>query len=96
MAKVEFKSKVRKVYNVDDTLAYCYLDVPELNRQHVNMSEFRQHPKFGPYANSDLFPSMLRRAAEALGVKDRIKMDAIPAGVAINTRNFLAVVSFDL
>lgn len=96
MAKVSFKSKVRRVYNMDNSVAYEYVQVPALNRQHVDMAQFRQHAKFGSYANSDLFPAMLRRAADAMGVKERIKLDAIPAGVTVDTGGFLAVVSFDL
>lgn len=96
MPQVSFKGKVQNVYNMDETLAYQYVPVPKLSRSHCDMAEFRRDRRFGGYANSDLFPSMLNRAAEAKGVKNVIRLDRIPEGVTVDASGFLAKVSFEL
>jgi len=98
MARISFKAKIEPVYNADETLAYQVIRVPVLERRHCDMHAFRQHPKYGPYANSDLFPGILSRIR-----KDRlvgqygntIRMDRLPAGVSVDTSGFLVVVSLD-
>jgi hypothetical protein len=95
-ASVSFRAKVRRVYNADETLAYEYVPVPKLGRSHCDMNAFRSHRRFGAYANSDLFPAMLRRAADAIGVNNVLRLDRVPEGVTVDTSGFLAVVSFDL
>lgn len=96
MAAVTFKGKIQNVYNMDDTLAWRYIRVPKLERRHCDMSAFRRHPKFGGYANSDLFPSMLRKTAKQLGIGATLRLDRIPAGVVVDESGFLATVTFDL
>lgn len=96
MAAVTFKGKIQNVYNMDDTLAWRYIRVPKLERRHCDMSAFRCHPKFGGYANSDLFPSMLRKKAEQLGIGATLRLDRIPAGVEVDETGFLATVTFEL
>lgn len=96
MAKVEFKAKVETVYNHDDTIAFKRIKVPALSRNHCDMNAFRQHPKYGGFANSDLFPSILRRATSAMNLGNYIRLDQIPAAVNVDTSGFLARVSFDL
>lgn len=96
MAKIEFKGKVRSMYNMDDTLVYQYISVPELDRKHCDMHAFRAHPKYGPYANSDLFKGMLRHIRTATFGRDIVRLDAIPAGVTIDTSGFLAVIRWEV
>ena len=92
MAKISFKAKIHTVYTVDDAVAYHCIKVPELTRKHCDMDAFRRHPKYGSYANSDLFPGMLRRIRkDKLG--DIIRLDKVPDGVTVDTSGFLAVVS---
>ena len=94
MATISFKAKVRDVFNPDETLAYQIVAVPTLTRSHCDMAAFRRHPKFGSYANSDLFPNLLAKLrSERLG--DHIRLDRIPGGVAVDTSGFLAVVTVD-
>ena len=59
------------------------------------MADFRRHPKYGSYANSDLFPSILSRRAKELGVGEYIKLDSVPAGVTVDTTGFLALVTIE-
>ena len=99
MATIKFKAKIRDVYNVDDSLAFRTIAVPTLRRTHCDMAAFRSHPKYGSYANSDLFPAMLERLArDRLGVRDwsrDVRLDRLPQGVTVNESGFLAVVSFE-
>lgn len=91
-ATITFRGKVETLRYADDSIASVRIKVPTLERRHCDMAAFRAHPKYGSYANSDLFPGMLARIKrERLG--DFIKMDAIPEGVAVDTSGFLAVVT---
>lgn len=92
--EVCFRAKVRRVYNMDDTLAYEYVTVPKLDRCHCDMRKFGDSRKFGPYSNSDLFPAMLRRAVSHVG--DKIRLNAIPPGVSVDTSGFLAAVTITI
>lgn len=97
MAKISFRAKVQQVYHSDDALAYEYIQVPELKRSHCDMNAFRQHAKYGSYANSDLFPGMLARIRRDLfGSCGMLKLSNIPEGVNVDTSGFLALVEFDV
>jgi hypothetical protein len=95
--KIQFKSKMQAVYNMDDTVAYQYVAVPTFKRSHVDMNAARNHPKYGSYANSDMFPGMLARIRKdliqgSLG----IRMDRLPDNVTVDTSGFLANVTIDV
>lgn len=92
--KIEFKGKIQTVYNMDDTIAYHYIHVPELKRNHVDMNAARRHRKYGAYANSDLFPAMLVRIRKDKFKNGILKLNAIPEGVSVDTSGFLAKVSW--
>ena len=97
MATITFKGKVREARYVDGELAYRFVAVPELKRQHCDMAAFRQHAKYGDYANSDLFPGMLRRIRHGLfGDNGLLKLDSVPDGVAVDASGFLAVVTIEV
>ncbi|MDN7537063.1 hypothetical protein [Burkholderia cenocepacia] len=96
MARISFKAKVKTVYNVDDTAAYQYIQVPEFKRCHCDMHSFRVHAKYGAYANSDFFGGMLKRIRADVFGGNQLRLDAIPAGVSVDTSGFLAAVTFDV
>lgn len=96
MPDITFRAKIETIYHMDDTVAYRRVKVPKLTARHCDMPAFRQDQKYGPYANSDLFPSVLARAVKALGVKDYIRLDAIPNGVSVDTSGFLAQVTISV
>lgn len=96
MATIQFKAKIQTVYNMDDTPAYYYIHVPELDRKHCDMPAFRQHKKYGPYANSDLFKGMLKRIRSDIFQGRPLKLNAIPEGVTVDTSGFLAVVTIEV
>lgn len=95
MAKIEFRGKVERVHNMDDTLAYEMIKIPKLERRHCDMPAFRQHSKFGGLANSDLFPNILKRIASDLGGNGYLRLDRIPANVTVDRSGFLAKVEIE-
>lgn len=95
MARISFKGKIETIYNTDGSVAYRRVRVPAIERRHCDMPAFRCHAKFRAYANSDLFPGMLRRIrAERLG--EYVRLDQVPPGVNVDTSRFLATVSIDV
>lgn len=70
--------------------------VPKLTQNHCNMHEFRTHSRYGSFANSDMFPSMIARAVKSLGIKSFIDMDSPPDNVTVDDTGFLAVVTITL
>ena len=99
---ITFKAKRRiEQYAGHPELHSEYIAVPKITRGHCNMHEFRTDAKFGGYANSDLFPAMLKRELARLGIGDRIKFEdqfghyEIPACVSI-TPGFLDTVTITL
>lgn len=95
MAKIRFKAKAEQIYNPDDSPAFRLVRVPVLTRAHCDMNAFRAHARFGPYANSDLFPNLLAKIRrERLG--ESIRLDRIPEGVDVDSSGFLAIVSLDV
>ena len=96
MLTVSFKAKPETIYNVDGSVAFVRVKVPELTRKHCNIDAFRRSRKFGGFANSDLFPAMLNRAVAQLGIKSHIKLDAIPPCVTIEPGAFLIVVTIEI
>ena len=99
-ADITFSAKVQECQNVDGTLAYRFVQVPELTRKHCDMAAFRKHPKYGAYANSDLFPAMLSRIRKPLlstfdyrTGSGGMRLDQLPENVAVDTSGFLAKVT---
>lgn len=90
MAKITFKVKIQETHD-----GKKYVNVPVFKRSHCDMNAFRCHPKYGGYANSDLFPAMLQRVRKEV-TGSIIYLDNIPENVSIDTSGFLAVVSFEV
>ena len=98
MAAITFKGKVQTMRNMDDTVAYMFVAVPALDRKHCDMEAFRKHPKYGSYANSDMFPSVLARIVDDTFGKSysgarKLRLDMVPDGVTVDASGFLAVVT---
>ena len=93
-ATIEFRAKVQQ-YQDSDGQPREYIQVPQFTRNHCDMNAFRMHPKYGSYANSDLFPGMLKRIRDdTFGASGWLKLHAIPQGVSVDRSGFLARVSF--
>ena len=96
MAIITFKAKIIDVLNIDNTPAFSYIRVPVLDRKHCDMNAFRVHPKYGAYANSDLFKGMLAGIRKSTFGGEMLRMDSIPDGVSVDTSGFLAKVTFSV
>lgn len=94
MANITFKAKVQALECAGGGLAYEYVPVPKLQRSHCDMNAFRSHPKFGSYANSDLFAGMLDRIRRDLVAgKIGLRLDMLPDNVTVDRSGFLAKVT---
>lgn len=91
-ATIQFKTKVRNVYNADETLSHRIVMVPVFTRAHCDMDAFRRHPKYGGIANSTLFPNALTKIRRDV-TRDYIRLDRIPECVTVDESGFLAVVT---
>lgn len=96
MAKITFKGKLQTMYSADDTVAYQYITVPAFARSHCDMRAFRVHPKYGSYANSDLFTSILARIRKEIFNTGILKLNAVPNIVSVDSSKFLTVVTFEV
>lgn len=96
MAAITFKAKPHDMLNADGSIAYRFVQAPKLTRSHCDMAAFRQHPRYGGLANSDLFPNLLSRIAHDRGLTGFVRLDRVPEGVTVETSGFLAVVSIDI
>lgn len=97
-ATVTFRAKIISVYNSngDGGIAWRELQVPTLKRNHCDMDAFRRHPKFGGFANSNLFPGMLAKIRRDItGNRDGgwLRLDRLPDNVTVDESGFLAKVT---
>lgn len=96
-ATITFRAKPETIYNMDDTVAYQRIKVPAIERRHCDMQSFRKHPKFGPYANSDLFKNLISRQLKLVGIPTYIRLDQDPPeAVTVDMSGFLAEVTITL
>jgi len=97
MAKVQFKAKVETIYNMDDSPAWQQIKVPKLASRHCDMHAFRTSREYGSFANSDMFPAILARAARQAGIGEYIRLDRpLPDCVTVDQSGFLATVAIEL
>lgn len=97
MASITFKAKAMDRFNADGSIAYRMVPVPIFKRSHCDMGAFRDHEKYGIFANSDLFPNVLSRVRrDIFAGRDYLRLDAIPAGVTVNTSGFMTIVTIDV
>lgn len=96
MAAITFKAKVERVTNMDGTLAYELIKVPAIERRHCDMDAFRRHPKFGSYANSDLFKNLISRQLKLAEISTHLRLDRLPACVQVDRSGFLANVTIEI
>lgn len=96
MPRVTFRAKVVEPTYMDGTPAPRYVKVPKLTSAHYSRKDFAEDPRYRSYSNSDLLPSMIKRAVHQLGVREHINPDAPIPGVTVDTSGFLARVSIDI
>jgi len=90
MATISFRTKVKKVYNADDTLAFEEFSVPKFNKSHCDMDAFRKHPKYGWLANSDFFNSVLLKIRKEIAPTGKLRMDNLPKKVKLVKSGFIS------
>lgn len=98
MATIQFKAKPETIRAFDANGKLCepapVVFCPRLTSRHCDMASFRKHPRYGSFANSDLFKGMLARIRkEKFGDSGVVHLDNPPAGVVVDTSGFLAVVT---
>jgi len=97
MATIQFKAKVQECMNVDGSLAYKFVRVPEFKRLHCDMHAFRTHPKYGAYANSDLFLGMLKTIRQQfVNSYGYMRLDALPSGIIADHSAFLSTFTIEV
>ena len=97
MATITVRAKVQERRYADGTLSKRYVQLPALARKHCDMPAFRAHPRFGSYANSDLFGGMLTRIKrEVAGESGAIDLANIPSNVRVDESGFLAVITIEV
>lgn len=93
MATIQFKTKLEKATWSD----FEYVMIPKLNKSHCNMDEFRQHNKYGAYANSDMFNNILGRIkTELFGASNMLRLDEMPENCTIETNGFFATITINI
>mgnify|MGYP000919456279 CR=1 FL=1 len=97
MATISFKTKAVAELNADGSeTGNLIIYVPEFKRSHCDMNAFRQHRKYGAYANSDLFLGMLKRIRRDLFPYGHFKTNALPEGVTADTSKFMTSVTVEV
>lgn len=98
MARIEFKAKAQIVYNQDNAPIYKVVRVPRFQRSHCDMAAFRTHPKYGGFANSDLFPGILGRIRRDVFGRDAdyLRLDQVPDGVTVADTGFMVDVTVEV
>lgn len=94
--QIKFKAKPETLHSMEGEPLYQFIVVPTFTRKHVDMAAARQHPRYGAYANSDLFLGMLRRIrSELLGGLAYLRLDKLPDNVTV-TPGFLHTVTIEV
>lgn len=89
--QVRFKAKAEPV---GDRLL---VKVPKIEPRHTDRAEWRASRRFGAFANSDLFPGLLRRqVGNVIGQRTCLWLDDLPAGVEADTSGFLASITITI
>ena len=98
MARITFKAKAEDFWLAgEEAPRYQTVKIPALKRSHCDMAAFRVHKKYGSYANSDIFPQILKNIrTEIFGHCLYLRLDQPPPGVVIDTSGFLVTVQFDV
>src|SRR5690554_1096752 len=73
-----------------------WVNLPKLERKHLNQTVALKHPKIRSYVNADILPALLQRELKRQGIGTQIDVDNPPEGVTVDTSKFLAEVSIHL
>lgn len=91
MTAIVFKAKLQEPITKGGS---AYVVIPALTRKHCDMDSLRAHPKYGPYANSNMLDGILGRIrTDVLNGGIGLMVDNLPNNVSIDVSGFLAVVT---
>ena len=93
---MEIKFKAKHVISVRDEDWRALLKIPAITRKHCDMAAARASKRFGMYANSDMFESMVRGLLRKQYPTGYIDRDEPPAGVRVIPGSMLCTVIIDL
>lgn len=90
MATIKIKAKLH-----EGGISGAFYCLPIFHKSHCNMAEFRAHSRYGAFANSDIFPSVLARIRRDIaGDSGILYAGNLPENVSIE-RGFLDTITID-
>lgn len=95
MAKIVFKAKPVKAIG-EDKIVYIVCLPKTFTGLHCDMDAMRRHPKIGDFANSSLFPQILRREIKKEIPFWHIRTDEIPNNVTIEKGSLLWTITINI
>lgn len=93
--QIVFKTKFKPVRYVDGSRAHEGASLPKQLSPYADKDAFRRSRRFGSYANSDLFESLLQREMKRLGVPGYLKLGQLPECVTVET-GFMSTVTIHI
>lgn len=90
---ITFRAKPETIWRGEEKLVR--VKVPEITSRHCDMHAFRISRRFGNYANSVLFPALLKRALVHVPAY-LYHPSTLPDGVQIDATGFLWTVTITL
>ena len=94
MPTITFKTKIQGIRDAGTMTFRDGFQMPRVKKNHCDMAAFRKHGRYGAFANSDMFESMIKRALPVPG--KYVWLDALPEGFAVDTSGFLAEVTVNI
>ena len=94
--QIVFKSKIIPQRNRDGSVAYEIVPFPMLRRSHCDMDWFRRSRAFRNFADTTMFPYILKDVLEPMGVTENrewVRLDQLPAGMTVERDGDVATVS---
>ena len=99
MLTIEFKTKAynSRIYSDEHSRPFVSVKKNITRADVVDMQAFRNHPKYGGLANSDLANGLIRKLVKSvIGEKQQLDTDNLPNGVTVDMSGFLAKVTIQL
>ena len=92
---ITFKAKLKTSYYTDNTIHKQGYQIPKITHNHCDMDYFRNHSRYGAYANSNLFLQMINNAVSK-NIGKFININNIPENVTIDDTGFLSTITITL
>ncbi len=96
MGTIVFAGKIQKQTDPNSKITHEYVRIPVIARQHIVINSFRNHPKYGFYANSTVLFSMIEKDLESMFPDHWIRLNDLPPNVSVTHNGFIAEVSITI